>query len=84
MVEEMTARTASMDSMMNPGRLKKKPERSKTPRVVRSFCAFDAFSSTGRKTWSALIAASAIVSHRITYYYHKMVPFNWSRKGLDA
>ena len=62
MVEEKMARTASMDSMMNPGRLKKKPERSKTPRVVRSFCAFDAFSSTGRKTWSALIAASVVIS----------------------
>lgn len=46
--------------MITPGRLKKNLERSNTPSVVRNFCALDAFSRTGRKTESALMAASMV------------------------
>lgn len=53
-----------MDSTMDVGRLKKNFERSNTPSVVRSFCALLAFSSTGRKTWFAFVAASTRVITR--------------------
>ena len=52
--------TASMESIMKLGRLKKNLDRSNTPSVVRSLEALDAFSRTGRNTWLALIAASGI------------------------
>jgi hypothetical protein len=42
--------TASIDSMMKLGRLKKNFDLSNTPSVVLNFCALDAFSSTGKKT----------------------------------
>lgn len=51
--------TASMHSTIELGKLKKNFDRSKTPSVVRSFCAFIAFSSTGRKTWSAFCAPAS-------------------------
>jgi hypothetical protein len=48
-----------MWSIKVPGRLKKNFDRSNTPSVVRSLWAFDAFSTTGRNTWSALLAATS-------------------------
>jgi hypothetical protein len=41
--------TASIDSMMKLGKLKKNLERSKIVSVVRSFWAFEALSRIGRK-----------------------------------
>lgn len=52
--------TASTDSMIKLGRLKKNFDRSNTPNVVRSFCALEAFSKTGRNTWFAFMVASVI------------------------
>lgn len=48
-----------MDSIKELGKLKKNRERSKTPRVVRSFWALREFSRTGRNTWSAFCAPTA-------------------------
>jgi hypothetical protein len=42
--------TASIDSEMKLGRLKKNFDLSNTPNVVRSFSALDAFSNTGKNT----------------------------------
>jgi hypothetical protein len=39
-----------MDSMRDPGRLKKNLDLSKTLRVERTLDAFEAFSKTGKKT----------------------------------
>jgi hypothetical protein len=44
--------------MMKLGKLKKNLDRSNTPSVVRNFCAFDAFSRTGKNTTLAFCAAS--------------------------
>ena len=55
---ERCCSTRSIDSMMKLGRLKKNLDRSKIDNVARSFRAFEALSSTGRKIWLAFCPPS--------------------------
>ena len=71
---------------MKLGKLKKNLDLSNTPRVVRSFCAFDAVSRTGRKIWFAFWPPSekrkwGKTTSRICEVNLRL---RWSRSGFEA